>query len=120
MNNMSDIATAFYQYFNTINQAYLEGVVPESAKLPYMTYSLSYTSEFEDDLIQVKIYGAGNSVKKIDEIADKLSNDIGQGKLIPTKNGTIWIRKGNPFAQFIKLEKEIAIYINLETNYLGG
>lgn len=120
MSNMSDIAKAFYQYFNTINQSYLEGVIPPEAKLPYMTYTLGYSSNFEDNLIQVKIYDIGTSIKKITEIADKLSNDIGTGKTIPVPNGSIWIKKGEPFQQFIKLEKEMAIYINLETNYLGG
>lgn len=120
MDNMSDIASTFYQYFNTINQAYLEGLVPGEAKLPYMTYSLSYSAEYEDDLIQVKVYDSGTSLKRISDITNKLSNDIGFGKTLKTKNGTLWLKKGEPFAQFIRLENEVAIYINLITNYLGG
>lgn len=120
MNNISDVASTLYQYFNSIDKAYLEGIIPEDAQLPYMTYSLAYAPDLEDTIIQVKVFDIGNSVKKINEITNKLSNDIGRGKVLKSKNGGIWIRKGVPFVQFVKLDKELANYINLEITYLGG
>lgn len=102
--------------------AYDESSVPDTAKLPYITYSVS-----EDDFG----YPVSSTAsiwyrsKRWDEITLKLeevSNAIGLGGvMIPYESGAMWLRKGSPFAQRVKDEDDSIrrIYMNIEIEFIN-
>lgn len=115
-----DLAKLLYSYFNQITTSYLEGLVPSNAKFPYLTYTYSFT-EFETNIIQIKIYDKSQSVNGVLDIADKISESIKYGKVLKTEGGeSVWFKKGNPFAQIVNDEDPSvrSVYVNLEINYL--
>lgn len=114
MGRFTDIAKTLNVYFNQFGAAYLENNVPGNATRPYITYSLSDTDEFEDGLMQVKVYDNSTSILKVSEITDNIGESLGYGVLVPAEKGNIYLRKGSPYAQYINEDNtELSVYINI-------
>lgn len=106
MSNFLDQASLLYEFFSDICPSYLQNTVPDSATLPYLTYTLDNVDWQDSNLIQVKIYNKEQGVKNTLTLAQKLSDKIGEGITI-NKNGTyIYMRKGSPFLQFMVEDEE--------------
>lgn len=123
MGKFTNISKTLYSYFSQFGSAYIENSVPVGTPFPYITYSLSYDDNFEDNLIQARIWSKSTSMVQVATIADTIATDIGKGKTINcSEGGTMWLKTGSPFQQFIS-DDDItikSIYINIITNYLGG
>lgn len=100
--------------------AYDENSVPETAQLPYITYSLSYDSFDNNVTMNASIWDRSTSWQYVTQKAHDIYDYIGYGgKIIPTSNGGIWIKRGNPFYQRVgEDEKNIKrIYLNITAEY---
>lgn len=103
--NFTELAKSYYNLFNSFGiTGYLEGSVPTGASFPYLTYNLSNVSNFEENLIQVKLYSKSSSLVEISSIIDRIENYIGEGVKFDFDNNIIWLYKGSPFAQLVNDE----------------
>ena len=121
MGKFSNVMGTLYSYFNQFLPAYIENQVPEDAKMPYITYTVSFADEFEDNLIQCRIWTKSDSTADIRKYSDMIADNIGNGVLYKCKEGgKLWIKAGSPFMQVVSDEDETikTVYINLITNFL--
>ena len=80
--------------------AYDENSVPDSAKLPYITYEVS-TDEFGYTLAQTaSLWYRDSSWAGITEKEQEISDFITRGgRTIAYDDGAMWIQKANPWSQ---------------------
>jgi len=81
-------------------KAYDENSVPDSAKLPYITYEIN-TGEFDETVaMSASIWYRSSSwegaVGKQHEVEAAIPHG---GRLIPYDNGGLWVKRDSPFAQ---------------------
>lgn len=104
-------------------EAYDENSVPDDASLPYITYSVSFDSFDNDFTLTASLWGRSSVWTGLTSLVHAIGDDITDGgKLLPTDNGAIWLRKGSPFYQRMGDEdKSIKrIYINVYAEYIYG
>lgn len=137
MGKFSNLAITLNKYFNNFLPSYLENSVPSSISIfnettqkweekevlfPYGTYSLSYNDDFEDNLIQFRIWSKSTSLLEAAKFSDLIAEDLGpEGRILKCEDrGSIYIKAGSPFQQFISSDDITikSIYINLEIQYL--
>lgn len=119
MGKFSNISKTLYSYFNSFLPSFLEEKVPIDTKYPYGTYSLSFDDNFDDNLIQFRIYSKSTSMAEVAKYADMVAENIGKGVLIEcSEGGKLWIKAGSPFQQFMPEENINSVYINIIINYL--
>lgn len=101
--------------------AYDENSVPDNAKLPYITYSLSYDSFDNNVNLTASVWDESYSWAMLTNIAHTIDNYIGNGgKMLLTNNGGVWVRKSSPFYQRASTGKDNVkrIYFNLQAEYI--
>lgn len=121
MGKFTNVMGTLYDYFNQFLPAYIENQVPSDAEYPYITYTVSYANEFEDNLIQCRIWTKSDTTFEVRKYADQIAENVGNGVLFKCREGgKMWVKAGTPFIQFIT-DEDITIksaYINLNTNFL--
>ena len=103
-------------------EAYDENTVPDNAELPYITYGVSTASIDEPVATSASIWFRSTSWAAITEKANEIEQYIGfGGRLLYHDNGTIWIKRGVPFAQRMSDEDDSIrrIYLNIEMEYIN-
>ncbi len=96
--NKAQALHAFWSGFGLT--AYDENTVPEDAALPYITYQVMTGSWGDALLCTASIWYRSRSWEAISLKADEIAAAIGwAGKLLPTDDGAIWLKRGSPFAQ---------------------
>lgn len=117
MGKYTDIAKTLYSYFSQFCPAYAKGNIPSNATRPYLTYTVDYVPDFEDNIIQVMVYTEGKSLSKVAEIVDKIEENLGEGITIKVSGNSftsMYLRKGTPFAQYMNDDDtEMSAYINI-------
>lgn len=97
MNNLQ----AYHSFWSGFGlPAYDENSVPDSAKMPYITYEA--VDGFFGDRIQLSasLWYRSQSWASITEKEKEIALDIGRGgKYIPCDDGAIFIDRGTPWAQ---------------------
>jgi hypothetical protein len=113
-------AQAIHQFWSSFNlPAYDQNTVPDNAKMPYITYSVS-DSEFEyPTILTGSLWYRSSSWEEITLKSYDISKSITlSGKLINIDGGKVWIKRGNPFAQRMAdvddTVRRIAINITVE------
>ena len=98
-------AQAFYKFYSSFGvEAYEAHSVPSgenAPKLPYITYDVSIP-EFDSPVaLSFSLWQRSISWEwltlKLEEIGKKIGS---AGVYLPVDNGSIWIQKGNPWAQY--------------------
>ena len=118
---------ALYNFFSGFElPAYEENTVPTGAnvpELPYITYATA-TSGFDDNVqISASLWYKGYSWEGADRKAAEINAALAHGgKMIPYTGGSLWIRRGTPFAQHMADENDTIrrIYLNLTAEYLSA
>lgn len=109
----------FYSSFGV--SAYEENSVPETAKLPYITYEV-ITSEFggENIALSCQIYDKSNSLTRLNQLTEQLSERLRGGFKLICDDGYIMLYRGEPFAQTRPTGDETvkAKYINISADYI--
>ena len=97
-----DKAQALYTFWSSFGLlAYDQYTVPDSANMPYITYE-TQTGSFDDTPKQLtaSLWYRSSSWAGIEAMKEAIYTHIGRGGVqIPYTNGTIWIKRGDNFAQ---------------------
>lgn len=96
-----DAEQAIHSFWSSFGlTAYDENSVPDTAELPYITYSLSYDTFDHQVSMVANLWYQSTSWKAITNKMHEISEGITQsGKVIVIDNGYIWIKRGSPFGQ---------------------
>ena len=111
---------SFWNGFDLV--AYDESSVPEDAILPYITYSVSVDEFLYPVSLTASIWYRSTSWEAITKKLNQISNEIGKGgKMVPYEGGSIWIKKGSPFAQrMTDSDSSIRrIFMNIEAEFIN-
>lgn len=75
--------------------AYDEGVVPDGAQLPYLTYSAAVASFDESVSMTASLWYRSTSWAEISKKADEIDEAVGMGgMLVPYPGGAMWVTRG--------------------------
>lgn len=112
---MTDTAIALYDFFSGFGwPAYAENTIPDSAELPYITYTPVQPDWRDEAILQARIWDRKTTYTRVNAKADEIAAAIGEGVRIPAGKGFIWIHKGSPFAQAMSTSADIKVlYINM-------
>ena len=116
-------AAAIYQFWNSFGlTAYEENSVPDEAQFPYITYQL-VTDSFDREIpLTASIWYRSESWAGINSKTEEISQTISRGgKIIPCDGGTIWLKRGRPFAQNMEDESDNLIkrkYLNITAEFM--
>ena len=116
-------AAAIYQFWNSFDlAAYEENTVPTDATFPYITYQLVTDSFYREIPLTASLWYRSESWKKKKKKTEEISHKISRGgKIISCDGGSIWLKRGQPFAQNMGDESDDLIkrkYLNLILEYL--
>ena len=110
-----------HQWLNGFMAAYPATAVPTDAEFPYMTYSLTYGAWAEGEQVcQLNAYFQTESEAVANGLCAQLSEAIGFGGVtLKCDSGTIWVKRGEPFAQPMPDEPGIKHrLVNLTIEYM--
>ena len=116
-------AAAIYQFWNSFGlTAYEENSVPDEAAFPYITYQL-VTDGFDREIqLTASIWYRSESWTGINAKTEEISQKISRGgKVIPCDGGSIWMKRGQPFAQSMGDESDNLIkrkYLNITAEFM--
>lgn len=106
--------------------AYEETSVPtgdNAPKFPYLTYSVATDSVGMDVGLSASLWYYSKSWQEIARKTDEIAREIGaNGKTIKFDGGTLWLRRGSPFAQNMGEESGNMIrraYINVTAEFIS-
>lgn len=101
--------------------AYDSSTVPDSAKLPYITYDVSL-DDFDHPVSQVvSLWDRSTSWMNVESMRKDIEAIIERGGAIQQyDNGVIWIKKGSPFAQRMSDPDDMIrrIVLNIEMEFI--
>ena len=116
-------AAAIYQFWSSFGlTAYEENTVPTDAAFPYITYQL-VTDSFDREIpLTASIWYRSESWAGINAKSEEISQTISRGgKIIPCDSGSIWLKRGQPFAQSMGDESDDLIkrkYLNITAEFM--
>lgn len=100
--------------------AYDVNTVPTGAQMPYITYE--YVEDNFDNVVilSASLWYKSTSWVGITGKAAEIAEDIGNGKILKTDEGYIYITRGTPFMQRLPDTDDSVrrIYINLQVEYM--
>ena len=124
-------AAAIYQFWNSFGlKAYEENTTtdadehgkPIEPKFPYITYQLVTDSFDREVAATASVWYLSERWTDINSKTEEISAYIGLGgKIIKCDGGRIWIKRGQPFAQNMRDERNDLIkrkYLNLVFEFL--
>ena len=116
-------AAAIYQFWNSFGlTAYEENTVPDNATFPYITYQLVTDSFGREAPVTASLWYRSESWTAINAKTEEISQKISRGgKIIACDGGTIWLKRGQPFAQNMGDESDDLIkrkYINITAEFM--
>lgn len=110
-------AAALKTFFSGFGlSAYAENSVPDTAQLPYITYSISDPEWNQKASMYAQVWDRTKSNDGLIRIADQIAADIGEGKNIPLEGGYLVIWPETPLTQILVDGDFRRAYINLSIN----
>jgi hypothetical protein len=94
-------AQALQQFWSSFGlPAYDQYTAPQSAQMPYITYSVSETDFDYTNALTASLWYRSSSWEEITLKSYEISKNISRGgKVIPIDDGKVWIYRGSPFSQ---------------------
>ena len=117
--NKSQALQSFWESFGI--PAYNQYTVPDSAEMPYITYSVSESDIGTPISLTASIWYRTPSWEAITLKSYEISKRITiGGKVIPIEGGYLWLYRGQPFAQRMNDTDDAVrrILLNLTAEYL--
>lgn len=118
---MIQTATALSAFWNQFKiPAYVEGSVPEKAKLPYITYTLQQYDWRDSGMEQARVWYRSESFALLTAKVAEIQNTIGLATSLSTDSGCIVIMPGTPYVQNQPTDDKTlkVIYMNFDVLYL--
>lgn len=117
-----DKEQAIYNFWSSFGlTAYDETVIPDNAKMPYITYSVSTGNIGDVVSMTASLWYRSTSWADITKLKNRIAEYIGVGgKSIPIEGGYMWVTRGAPFAQRMGDEdgQVRRIYLQIHTEFL--
>jgi hypothetical protein len=117
-----DKAQAIDRFWNSFGlPAYDENSVPDDAKMPYITYSLTVDNLDSPVTLSGSLWYRSESWREITLKSEEISKKVSEKGFYSAKldKGYVWITRGSPFAQRMTDTDPIKrIYINLMAEFL--
>lgn len=91
---------AIFTFFNSFGlEAYPMTAVPDGQKFPFIVYEGNIGNTGDQISISAQIWMHTDSEALLNDKAEEISERIGMGgNVIHHDNGTIWIKRGNPWS----------------------
>jgi len=116
---------AIYQFMNGFGiPAYASTSTPSDAEFPYITYDLVLGEWMRGEVnMSVNVWYRTDSEAQPNAKVREISQAVGLGgKLLPCDGGVLWLKKGSPWAQAVRVEGEDEKvkrrYVNVNVEYL--
>ena len=114
---------AIYQFWNSFGlTAYEENTVPDDATFPYITYQLVTDSFGSEVPAAASLWYRSESWMEINVKTYEISHRIDRGgKMIACDGGSIWLKRGKPFAQNMGDDSDDLIkrkYLNITAEFI--
>ena len=112
----------FFEQFGI--PAYAAAATPSDAEFPYLTYELVLGEWGEPEVnTAVNLWFRTSSEKEPNAKVREMGKVLGNGgALVGCDGGTLWIKKGSPWAQAVRVEGEDdkvkRRYVNINVEYL--
>ncbi|MBQ9041418.1 MAG: hypothetical protein IJ111_01220 [Eggerthellaceae bacterium] len=112
----------FFEQFGM--EAYAATEVPSDAEFPYLTYDLVEGEWMQPEVnMPVNLWFRTNSEKKPNAKVREIGKVLGNGgTLVKCDGGTLWLKKGSPWAQAVREESDDNTikrrYVNVNVEYL--
>lgn len=117
-----DKEQAIYNFWSGFGlMAYDETIVPDSAQMPRITYSVATGSLDEVISMTASLWYRSTSWAAITKLKNQIAEYIGVGgKVIPIEGGYMWVVRGAPFAQRMSDEdgQVRRIYLQVQAEFL--
>lgn len=114
---------ALHSFFSGFGiPAYEENTVPDSATLPYITYSV-VTGDFYSGSVAISrsVWYRATTWTGINAKAEEISRFLGLGgKIVRCDTGGLWIKRGTPFRQNMADPDDTIRrkYLNFEVDFI--
>ena len=108
---------AFFSGFGV--PAWPEYAVPETAREPYITYTVEEPEWDAAAMLQARIWTRSASYEPLNRMTDDVLKAVGSGVLLPAGSGSVCIRPASPLAQVMPFpgEPEMKVmYLNFQLN----
>ena len=116
---------AIYQFMGSFGiPAYSSTSTPSDAAFPYITYDLVLGDWERGEVnMPVNIWYRTDSESEPNAKVREMSRRLGHGgELVKCDGGTLWLKKGSPWAQAVRVEGEDdkikRRYVNINIEYL--
>lgn len=116
---------ALYNFFSSFGiPAYAATATPSDAEFPYITYDLVMGEWMEVEVnLPVNVWYRTESEAQPNAKVREISSRIGEGGVtLPCDGGMLWIKKGSPWAQAVRVEGEDEKvkrrYVNINVEFL--
>lgn len=116
---------AIYQFLSSFDiPAYASTSTPSDAEFPYLTYDLVVGEWMGGEVnMPVNLWDLTDSEARMNAKVREISERIGLGGVIlPCSSGMLWIKRGSPWAQAVRVEGENEKvkrrYININIEYM--
>lgn len=121
-----DKAQAIHEFWSSFGlTAYDETILPDSAQMPYITYSIS-TGDIDDtQVLNASIWYRSTSWKEITEKEKEIAEYIAKNGHVVLKldNGYLWLVKANTFSQRMSDPDDSMVrrmYLMINAEFLTG
>lgn len=116
---MRDTSIALFEFYSGFGlPAYADGLVPDDAVLPYITFDAVDSGLAQPSLHHVRVWYEGTDNEPPSAKADEIIAAIGDGTRIVCNSGVVVLYPGSPLVQLQTVETETDrdvtyAYINL-------
>lgn len=112
---------AMQSFWSSFLPAYDETTVPDDAELPYITYEMVTDSFGAQLALTASIWYHSTDWRDISKKLSEIESELKYGGTqVRFDNGTLWLKKGQPFAQRMtdeSLDTVRRIVINIEAEF---
>lgn len=117
---------AIYSFLSSFGiPAYASTSTPAEAEFPYITYDLVLGEWGEPEVnMPVNIWYRTDSEALLNAKVRQISERVGEGGVtVPCNGGMLWLKKGTPWAQAVRVEGEDEKvkrrYVNINIEFLA-
>ena len=116
--NKAQTINSFWNSFGI--PAYDMYTVPNDAQMPYITYEYAEDNFDNTVILSASIWYKSTSWQGVSEKAAEIAEHIGNGKILKTDEGYIYIARGTPFMQRLTDTDDTIrrIYITVQVEYM--
>lgn len=115
---------AVYQFFSGFGiPAYAATATPSDAEFPYLTYELAVGDWDSGEVnLTVDVWYRTDSEAVLNAKVREIAATVTRGGVnVPCDGGMLWIKKGSPWAQAVRVEGDDRVkrrYLNIDIEYL--